>query len=456
MNKKQKKRECGSLGRYFAVFIIPALAIYLIFSILPFMYTIFYSFTDYTDMNPTNLHFVAFQNYIKVFQTPLMRIAIKNSLIYAILLTGFQVILGLPIAAVLNKKLKTRNLLRAVYFFPAVFSSLIIGYLWNFILSSSDYGLINNLLHRFGLDTINFFTTNRALFSVIFTQIWQWTGWAMVIFLANLQSIAPELYEAAQIDGANGRQSFFRITLPLMCPSVKIIVVTGLIGGMKAFDAIYSMTSGGPGNATETVMTVMMKKGISDGFYYHPLFIMRHRMSKQADAILGMYLHNDLFTEEEIRRNYDFYQEVTLHHSSLSTCIFGIVACDIGYLDEAYKYFSQSARMDLDDYHNNFYAGIHAANMAGTWQAIVNGFAGVRCQNGVLKFKPTIPKEWEEYAFRLKFKGALLEVRITKDEVEFTLLEGGEISFTVRGKEVVLKSGETYTYQLNDSMSYRK
>ena len=182
---------------------------------------------------------------------------------------------------------------------------------------------------------------------------------------------------------------------------------------------------------------------------YHPLFIMRHRMSKQADAILGMYLHNDLFTEEEIRRNYDFYQEVTLHHSSLSTCIFGIVACDIGYLDEAYKYFSQSARMDLDDYHNTFYAGIHAANMAGTWQAIVNGFAGVRCQNGVLKFKPTIPKEWKEYAFRLKFKGALLEVRITKDKAEFTLLEGGEISFTVRGKEVVLKSGETYTYLLS-------
>ena len=173
-------------------------------------------------MNPTNLHFVAFQNYIKVFQTPLMRIAIKNSLIYAILLTGFQVILGLPIAAVLNQKVKDKKSAPCgLHFFPAVFSSLIIGYLWNFILSSSDYGLINNLLHRFGLDTINFFTTNRALFSVIFTQIWQWTGWAMVIFLANLQSIAPELYEAAQIDGANGRQSFFRITLPLMCPSVK-------------------------------------------------------------------------------------------------------------------------------------------------------------------------------------------------------------------------------------------
>lgn len=134
-------------------------------------------------------------------------------------------------------------------------------------MSSSDYGLINNLLHRFGLETFNFFTADRALFSVIFTQIWQWTGWAMVIFLANLQGISPELYEAASIDGAGERQQFFKITMPLMCPSVKIIVVTGLIGGMKAFDAIYSMTSGGPGNATETVMTVMMKKGISDGFY---------------------------------------------------------------------------------------------------------------------------------------------------------------------------------------------
>ena len=80
---------------------------------------------------------------------------------------------------------------------------------------------------------------------------------------------------------------------------------------------------------------------------YHPLFIFRQRMSKQADAILGMVLHSNYFTEEELRRNYDFYQEVTLHHSSLSTCIFGILACQIGYGEEAYAYFSQSARMDL-------------------------------------------------------------------------------------------------------------
>lgn len=240
-----KKREAGTLGYYFILFILPAFLIYLLFSIVPFLYTVFYSFTDYTDMNPVNLHFVGISNYLKVFHTPLMTTAIKNSVIYAILLTSFQTILALPLAVVLDKKLKTRNLLRAVYFFPAVFSSLIIGYLWNFIMSSSDYGLVNNLFHRMGLETFNFFTANRALFSVIFTQVWQWTGWAMVIYLANLQSISKDLYEAADIDGTSGLQRFFYITLPLMCPSVKIIVVTGLIGGMKVFDIIYSMTSGG-------------------------------------------------------------------------------------------------------------------------------------------------------------------------------------------------------------------
>ncbi len=264
---QRKRRQAGTLGKYFYVFILPAFIVYLLFSIVPFLYTFYYSFTDYTDMNPVNLSFVGLKNYIKVFNTPLMMTAIKNSVIYAIMLTSLQTILALPLAVLLDKKLKTRNLLRAVFFFPAVFSSLIIGYLWNFIMSSSDYGLINNLLHQLGFGTFNFFTANRALFSVILTQAWQWTGWAMVIYLANLQSISPDLYEAADIDGAGGIKKFFYVTLPLMCPSVKIIVVTGLIGGMKVFDIIYSMTSGGPGNATETVMTVMMKKGISDGFY---------------------------------------------------------------------------------------------------------------------------------------------------------------------------------------------
>ncbi|MBD5550500.1 MAG: glycoside hydrolase family 65 protein [Lachnospiraceae bacterium] len=175
---------------------------------------------------------------------------------------------------------------------------------------------------------------------------------------------------------------------------------------------------------------------------YHPLFIMRHRMSKQADAILGMYLHSNLFTEEEIRRNYDFYQEVTLHHSSLSTCIFGIVACDIGRVEEAYKYFMESARMDLDDHHNNFYAGIHAANMAGTWQMTVNGFGGMRCQGGRLTFKPGLPEKWESYAFKVQYQECVLEVSVEKESVRFSLLGGHSICFYVNGEKIELNEGK--------------
>ncbi|MEG0368540.1 MAG: glycosyl hydrolase family 65 protein, partial [Hungatella sp.] len=177
---------------------------------------------------------------------------------------------------------------------------------------------------------------------------------------------------------------------------------------------------------------------------YHPLFIFRQRMSKQADAILGMYLHSNLFTKEELQRNYDFYQEVTLHHSSLSTCIFGILACQIGYEEESYHYFAQSARMDLDDYHHNFYAGIHAANMAGTWQAIVNGFAGLRMNRGYLEFWPTLPKAWDGYEFRLNYKGNLLKIQVDRQEIQVILLEGQEASFWLCGKQWILKKEGDY------------
>lgn len=185
---------------------------------------------------------------------------------------------------------------------------------------------------------------------------------------------------------------------------------------------------------------------------YHPLFIMRHRMSKQADAVLGLYLHSHLFSKEEIKRNYDFYEEVTLHHSSLSTCIFGIVACGIGYVEEAYEYFMQSARMDLDDYHNNFYAGIHAANMAGTWQAVVNGFGGMRCQNGVLRFEPVLPQAWESYSFKVKYQGSVLGVAVTEEKAVFSLIKcrpgREEIQFTVYGEAVKLEKGGEASFDL--------
>jgi alpha,alpha-trehalose phosphorylase len=182
---------------------------------------------------------------------------------------------------------------------------------------------------------------------------------------------------------------------------------------------------------------------------YHPLFIFRQRMSKQADAILGMLLHSNYFTEEELKRNYDFYQEVTLHHSSLSTCIFGILASQIGYEKEAYTYFSQSARMDLDDYHNNFYAGIHAANMAGTWQGIVFGFGGLRSNNDRLEFKPSIPKQWENYTFSIGYRGSRLQVFTEAEKVTYRLMNEHPITLFVNGEEVHLEyKGDEYEKQI--------
>ena len=167
---------------------------------------------------------------------------------------------------------------------------------------------------------------------------------------------------------------------------------------------------------------------------YHPLFIYRQRMSKQADAIMGMMLYSALFTDEELLRNYDFYQTVTLHHSSLSTCIFGILASRIGRHEDAYTYFAQSARMDLDDYHDNFYAGIHAANMAGTWQSIVFGFAGLRLVNDVPEFKFYIPEAWNGYHFTVKIKESVLAVDVLPDGWAITLQSGDAVNFLVEGK----------------------
>ena len=182
---------------------------------------------------------------------------------------------------------------------------------------------------------------------------------------------------------------------------------------------------------------------------YHPLFVYRQKMSKQADAILGMLLHSNFFTEEELKRNYDFYQTVTLHHSSLSTCIFGILASQIGYDEEAYKYFSQSARMDLDDMHDNFYAGIHAANMAGTWQGIVFGFAGVRSNTGELTIHPKLPEQWKSYEFCVEYHGSDMRIKIEQGKVIYKLLNQVPITFKSNHEPITLnKEGEEYVQEI--------
>ncbi|MGE5550110.1 MAG: glycoside hydrolase family 65 protein [Bacteroidota bacterium] len=173
--------------------------------------------------------------------------------------------------------------------------------------------------------------------------------------------------------------------------------------------------------------------------HYHPLVIYRHQVCKQADVVLALFLQGDKFTIEEKRRDYDYYEPLTTHDSSLSPSIFSIVASEIGYRDKAYDYFLRSARMDLDDLYGNTDSGIHAANMAGSWMALVNGFGGMRTHGGMLQFRPYLPAGWREYSFRVTFRGRLIEVTVNAGEVQYELLEGDPLD--IRHQDTVIRLG---------------
>lgn len=167
--------------------------------------------------------------------------------------------------------------------------------------------------------------------------------------------------------------------------------------------------------------------------HFHPLVIYRHQVLKQADLVLAMFLLGDKFTLEEKVRNYNYYEPLTTHDSSLSPCIHSIVSAEIGELESAYSYFDRTVRMDLNDINKNAKDGLHTAAMAGSWMSIVNGFGGMRLIDGALVFNPVLPKQWESYRFRIVNRGALLEILVDGGGVQYTLLEGE--SLTVRHKE---------------------
>lgn len=183
---------------------------------------------------------------------------------------------------------------------------------------------------------------------------------------------------------------------------------------------------------------------------YHPLYVFRHQMCKQADVLLGMLLNEHQFSNEELQRNYDFYSKVTLHHSSLSKCIFGVIECRLKKYDSAYSSFLESARTDLDDQHNNVCMGIHLANMAGTWMTIVNGFAGMSATNSTLRFRPYLPQNWKSYQFRVAYQGTLIQVLVRESQAEYSLIEGNNVHFWHGKNEVLLHAGTVLSFPLED------
>jgi maltose phosphorylase len=164
--------------------------------------------------------------------------------------------------------------------------------------------------------------------------------------------------------------------------------------------------------------------------------ILRSCFIKQADVLQGIYLFEDRFDKATIKRNFDFYEPMTVHESSLSPCVHAILASVIGYKEKAYEMYVRTARLDLDDYNNDTEDGCHITSMAGTWMSVVKGFGGMRVRNGVLHFNPFIPDQWKSYSFRVEFRGRVIKIKVTKDGATTTLEHGEPIVVVVAGSTV--------------------
>ncbi len=171
--------------------------------------------------------------------------------------------------------------------------------------------------------------------------------------------------------------------------------------------------------------------------------ILRSCFIKQADVLQGLYFFEDHFDIETIRRNFDFYEPMTVHESSLSPCVHSIQAALLGYKEKAYEMYLRTARLDIDDYNNDTEDGCHITSMAGTWLSVVKGFGGMRIKDGQLHFSPFIPDQWQSYSFRIEFRGRVLKIRVTKENVEATLVKGSELMISFNGKSYKLAELES-------------
>ena len=176
--------------------------------------------------------------------------------------------------------------------------------------------------------------------------------------------------------------------------------------------------------------------------HYHPLTLYRYQVCKQADTVLAHFLLEDEQDFGTIKNSYDYYEQITTHDSSLSYCIFSIMASKLGYKDKAYHYFRETARLDLDNSHGNTKDGLHMANMGGTWLAIVYGFAGLRIKESGLSFAPALPSEWKSFAFHFQYQGRLIFMRIEREAVKYSLIEGEPITIYQQGIAVKLELGK--------------
>jgi multiple sugar transport system permease protein len=242
-------------------FLLPSLIGFLFFTAIPLVASLVIAFYEWGVL--TEPKFVGFKNFAKIFTAdPIFLTALKNTFLYVIGVVPFSIALGLAAALVLNQKLLFVRFWRSVYFLPVMTSTVAISLVWRW-LYNPDVGLINEFLRTIGIENPPTWISSTiwALPSIIIVTVWKTIGYNMVIFLAGLQDISREMYEAAEIDGSGKWNSFWHITLPLLKNTTFFITIISIINSFQVFGYALIMTEGGPGNATNTLVLYIYQQG---------------------------------------------------------------------------------------------------------------------------------------------------------------------------------------------------
>ena len=242
-----KNSNCG------IYFVLPALIGIFIFIIIPIFCSFALSFTEWDLLN--EIKFVGFDNYKAVLTEPIFKDIFINTVVYAISVTVFAVIIPLIIASIINSKIRGAEWFKTIYFIPFITPAVVIAIVWSWIFDP-NIGAVNTLF-KTHLEWL--FDTRLAMPVLIFVSVWKLIGYNVVLFLTGFSTIPSNLYEAAKIDGSGAWQTFKEITLPLLKPTTYFVTLVTAISSFQAFDLIYVMTEGGPNNSTNVVVYSIYK-----------------------------------------------------------------------------------------------------------------------------------------------------------------------------------------------------
>lgn len=268
-------------------FTVPALLLFAFVVLVPSARGVYYAFTDWDGLDPS-FTFIGLDNFTAIADDPDALQAIWHTLLVAVAITVLQNGVGLLLALGVNTMIKTRNVLRVLLFAPAMIAQIVTAYLWRNLLGPD--GAINSLLGLAGIEGKNWLgDPDLALWMIVLVVVWQYAGYSMVIFIAGLQSIPQEIYEAAAIDGTGPIRRFWSVTRPLLAPAFTINLMLSIIGGLKLFDQVYGMTGGGPGHATDTISTLIYKDAFTLGEFGYSIALAVVLTAIVAIASAGQY-----------------------------------------------------------------------------------------------------------------------------------------------------------------------